>query len=249
MTSRLNLLISVAKFFARSARARSKVLSLYYKSIEFCDWILSLRYLRARSISLRSVFKGHHLYTYRGITCRKFPTDYAIYQMLINDKQPDLVIEIGTNFGGSALYFQDLLDKQGTGGKVHTIDVVDMVTAPLVLENPSIERYLGGWENYPVDRLDQSKKIMVIDDGSHKSEDTLAALRKFSPFVSIGQYFIVEDGVVSKLGMSRRYGGGPMKAISTFLKSNNSFRVDSKIENFFGKNSSSNLTGYLLRID
>ena len=242
-------MVSIAKFFVRGTRARSKLLSAYYKSMEFCDLILSLRYFRARSISLRSVFKGHHLYMYRGITCRKFPTDYAIYQMLINDKKPDLVIEIGTNFGGSALYFQDLLDKLGTGGKVHTIDVVDMVTAPFVLENPNIERYLGGWENYPVNHLDQSKKIMVIDDGSHKSEDTLAALRKFSPFVSIGQYFIVEDGVVSKFGMNRRYSGGPMKAISTFLNSNNSFRVDSKIENFFGKNTSSNVNGYLLRID
>jgi cephalosporin hydroxylase len=249
MTRRFSLLAQIAKFFVRGAHARSKIHSAYYRSMNFCDWIFSLRYLHARRISLRLFYKRHHHYLYRGIPCRKFPTDLAIYQMLINHNKPDLIVEIGTNSAGSALYFQDILDKQNKGGKVHTIDIVDMVTDRLVLENPNIIRFFGGWENYPVELLDQSKETMVIDDGSHVSDDTLAALRKFSPLVSIGQYYIVEDAVLSKFGMNRRYRGGPRKSISTFLKSNKSFLVDSRIENFFGKNSSSNSNGYLLRIE
>ena len=40
---------------------------------------------------------GHFGYTYRGVNCVKCPFDYALYQMLITEVKPDLIIEIGTH--------------------------------------------------------------------------------------------------------------------------------------------------------
>ena len=63
---------------------------------------------------------------YKGVAIQKFPFDYMMYQMIINEVRPDLIIEIGTMHGGSALYLADLLELAGIeGGEVHTIDLLD----------------------------------------------------------------------------------------------------------------------------
>ena len=90
--------------------------------------------------------------------------------------------------------------------------------------------------------------ILVIEDGSHLYEDTLAALQKFSSFVSKGSYFIVEDGIVTELGMKKKFNGGPQKATREFLKANNNFIIDRKWCDFFGPNATFNVNGYLKRI-
>ena len=49
---------------------------------------------------INTISKGHHNVTYRGIKTIKCPFDYVIYQMMIFDLKPDLIIEVGTNHGG-----------------------------------------------------------------------------------------------------------------------------------------------------
>ncbi len=71
---------------------------------------------------VNSLYNGHHLITYRGVKAIKCPFDYVIYQMMIFDLKPDLIIEIGTNErGGTALYFADLLDIIGRGKSIPSI--------------------------------------------------------------------------------------------------------------------------------
>ena len=70
------------------------------------------------SIKLEDIYTGHHKVTYKGVPAIKCPFDYTLYQMIIQEVQPDLVIEIGTNKGGSTLYIADLLElnKKGEDG-------------------------------------------------------------------------------------------------------------------------------------
>lgn len=89
------------------------------------------------------------------------------------------------------------------------------------------------------------KKILVIDDGSHVYNDVYGALQKFCEYVSLGSYFVVEDGVISRLGMNRKYKGGPKKAIKKFLNENNQFEVDRDMCDFFGKNATFSPDGFL----
>jgi cephalosporin hydroxylase len=122
------------------------------------------------NFNLQTICDGHHKVTYRGVKSIRCPFDYVLYQMIISKVKPDLIIEIGTNDGGGSLYLSDLQQLNGFG-VVHTIDIVDMVTNELVLNNNNIKRFLGGYESYDLDNALGFKNILVIDDGSHTSED------------------------------------------------------------------------------
>jgi len=99
---------------------------------------------RQKQFSLDGVNRGHHNTTYRGIPCIKCPFDYVMYQMIINELKPDLIIEIGTNNGGSALYMADILDTIGKG-IIHTIDIESKV-GELVQQHDRINLFTDGWE-------------------------------------------------------------------------------------------------------
>lgn len=197
-------------------------------------------------ISVQSIYEGHHQVTYKGIKAIRCPFDYVIYQMIINEVKPDLVIEIGTNIGGGALYIADLLDSNGKG-ILHTIDIVDIVE-PKVKEHNRIEFFTKGWEDYDLELTKGFEKILIIEDASHLYKDSIGILNKFHQIVTIGSYFIVEDGIINELGLEKSYQGGPLKAIREFLPNHPEFIVDRKWCDMFGKNATFNVNGYLKRI-
>lgn len=197
--------------------------------------------------NLRTIFEGHHKVKYRGVEAFKCPFDYVVYQMIINEIQPDLVVEIGTFHGGTTLYLADLMNIIGHG-MIHTIDKTQSLTSELLVQHPRIKLFTEGWENYDLNIAQLYPRVIVIDDASHIFEDTLKALRKFWPLVTIGSYYIVEDGIVDELGMTKQFNGGPLKAINEFMKSNDNFEIDRHWCDFFGENATFNVNGYLRRI-
>lgn len=194
----------------------------------------------------KSIYKGHHKTTYRGIKAIRCPFDYVLYQMILFDIKPDLVIEIGTNIGGGALYIADILENIGKG-IVHTIDI-KKESSDLLQNHKRIRLFTEGWEKYDLHQADEFKKILVIEDGSHMYEDSLGALKKFAPLVSINSYYIVEDGIINELGMEKEFHGGPLKAINEYLLTNKNFIIDRRWCDFFGTNATFNVNGYLRRI-
>ena len=202
---------------------------------------------RNTNFKLKDIEAGHFHVTYKGIPAIKCPFDYLLYQMLLWQVQPDLVIEIGTNKGGSTLYLADLLGLNGKG-EIHTIDLAENEEEASLLSHPRIRIYKDGFMNYDTSNLSKYETILVIEDGSHSYEDTLAALHKFSPVVSKNSYFIAEDGIVTELGQEKEFNGGPQKAIAEFLKKNSNFIIDRKWCDFFGPNATFNINGYLKKI-
>ncbi len=201
---------------------------------------------RKTKFELKDIDEGHHKVTYKGIPAIKCPFDYVIYQMIVFGVQPDLIIEIGTNAGGSSLYLADLLDLNKKG-ELHTIDLPGNTEHHSLHSHSRIKVFKSGFENYDTAELPKFKTILVIEDGSHTYEDSLAALNKFSPFVSPGSYYIAEDGIIDSLGRKKEYNGGPVRAIEEFLSTNKNFFIDRKWCDFFGKNSTFNISGYLKR--
>jgi cephalosporin hydroxylase len=200
-----------------------------------------------KSFSLKDIDAGHHKVTYKGITAIKCPFDYVLYQMIVFEIKPDLIIEIGTNAGGAALYLADMLEINKKG-ELHTIDLPENKENELLHTHPRIKVFKKGFQGYDVSLLTNFKTIMVIDDGSHIYGDVKEALAKFSPFISPGSYFIVEDGIITELGLEKEYNGGPKKAIREFLKENSHFTIDETWCNFFGHNATFNINGYIKRI-
>jgi cephalosporin hydroxylase len=194
----------------------------------------------------KSIYEGHHKFTYRGVKAIRCPFDYALYQMVLFDAKPDLIIEIGTNMGGGALYIADILENIGKG-IIHTIDI-KKESSDLLQNHKRIRLFTGGWGKYDIREADEFKKILVIEDGSHMYEDSLGALKKFAPLVSVNSYYIVEDGIINKLGMEKEFRGGPLKAINEYLSTNENFIIDRRWCDYFGTNATFNVNGYLRRI-
>lgn len=201
------------------------------------------------NFNINTITQGHHKYTYRGIKTIKCPFDYALYQMIIFDVKPDLIIEIGTNHGGSSLYLADMLNIIGSG-VVHTIDIKKYPINELVKSNKRIKRFVSpnGFRDYDLNLAKNFKKILIIDDGSHQYKDVIDSLEKFKHLISKDSYFIVEDGILDKIGLANQYGGGPNKAILEFLDKNTDFKIDTNLCNFFGENATFNTFGYLKKI-
>lgn len=204
--------------------------------------------------SIKSISDGHQNTYYRGLKTIKCPFDYVIYQMIINEVKPDLIIEIGTAYGGSSLYLADLLNNIGNG-IVHTIDISDdwfnsnnNDLKSLVTNNPRIKRFLGGYQNYDIKNAEGFSKIMLIDDGSHHYSDVIEVMNKFKNIISKDSYMIIEDGSLVWVGLEEAYNGGPLKAIDEFISSNSEFVIDRKWCDFFGYNATFNPNGYLKRI-
>ena len=150
--------------------------------------------------NVNTIGEGHHRVHYRGIKTIKNPFDYLLYQMIISEVQPDLIIEIGTNHGGGALYMANLMDLSGAEiGEIHTIDIKEYPMNKLVTDHPRIKRFLGGYESYNLKNAESFKNIMVIDDGSHQYIDVLNSMNKFKDIISVGSYFIAEDGYRARI--------------------------------------------------
>jgi len=198
--------------------------------------------------SLKSIEKGHLNTTYRGVPMHKCPFDFVIYQMIINELKPDLIIEIGTYKGGGALYYADLLDIIGKG-EVHTINIFDDVEDLQIINNPRIKRFIEGYQNYDLNLAKGFEKILVIDDGSHHAHEVLEAFKKFNSLVTLNSYYIIEDGVLSDLGYNPSYSGGPLQVMDEIINSTKNFIVDRKWCDFYGDNATFNPNGYLKKIN
>jgi len=180
-----------------------------------------------------------------GTQTLKNPLDLWIYQEILAETKPELIVETGTYAGGSALYLAsicDLLDR----GEVVSIDI-----RPVSDEYPAHPRltYLGGKASTDdeviaeVRRRAEGKSTMVILDSDHSQAYVEAELEALADLVSPGCYLIVED---SNIGLVRKdLMPGPHEAIETFLARRDDFEIDRKRERFM---ITFNPSGFLHRV-
>src|SRR5687768_2570159 len=79
-----------------------------------------------------------------GVPTLKEPADLWVYQEILSEKRPDLLLEAGTAHGGSALYLATIMDALGHG-RIITVDVRDRGPRPV---HPRIT-YLTGRSTDP----------------------------------------------------------------------------------------------------
>jgi cephalosporin hydroxylase len=181
-----------------------------------------------------------------GVRTDKCPLDLWIYQELLTELRPDLIVETGTAFGGSALYLAsicDLLDH----GSVVTIDVQEQRLRP---EHPRIEYVLGSSTDPDVvasvkARISPDDTVLVILDSDHSKNHVLQELRLYGPLVTRGSYLICEDTILNGHPVSPEFGPGPMEAVQDFLASTPDFVADGGREKLY---LTFNRNGYLRRV-
>lgn len=184
--------------------------------------------------------------TYFGIPAIKSPTDSWVYQEMIYDMQPDVIIEIGNHQGGSTLMLAHLLDLIGKG-KIIGIDIDQSIIHEPVRQHPRITLIEGDackMYDKVTSLLSDGDRILVIEDSSHEYENTLNVLRTYSGLTRVGDYLIVEDSICHH-GVDEGPKPGPYEAIETFVGETDKFEIDRNMESFF---ITSNPKGFLKRV-
>lgn len=149
---------------------------------------------------------------YAGTPISKFPEDLRVYEHLLWDMAPNVVIEIGIRHGGSGLWFRDRLRTLESYGRItgppHVICIdvdIDQAIPYVARADPgygeTIDFVKGDVTDPAVAQQVESMlrpgaRPFVIEDSAHVYDTTYAALENFSHLVPVGGYFVVEDGCV-----------------------------------------------------
>jgi cephalosporin hydroxylase len=165
------------------------------------------------------VWKGT---TWHGVRTLKLPSDIWNYQEIIFDHGIENVIETGTCFGGSALFFAETLAAR-RGGRVVTIDV-DGQTRQLGASHERIHFLVG--DSAAPEMVSKALSLIaprngrtfLILDSDHSRDHVLRELRAWVPHLRSRDYLVVEDSVVNGNPVRPEHGPGPMEAIAQYLQ-------------------------------
>ena len=175
--------------------------------------------------------------TWMGVKAYKNPLDCWIYQEIVHEVRPEVIVELGSYAGGSTLYLCHLLDIVGAGEVVS----VDIDRAHFAVKHPRLVEITGDCASEEVRAQVfarcAGKRTLVLHDADHTRDAVLRDLRNFADLVSVGSYLIVEDGVVDvfdptateRLGWHRQ---GPLVATRLFLQEDARFEVDESRERY-----------------
>lgn len=169
-----------------------------------------------------------------GVPTQKCPLDLWIYQEILQELRPDLIIETGTASGGSALYLASICDLLGKG-RILSIDIDARPERP----QHARVRYLHGSSVAPeiIDEVRSemagARCVLVILDSDHAQAHVERELQLYAPLVTPGSWLIVEDTNVNGRPVAAHHGPGPAEALEAFLARTNEFEVDVEREKFF----------------
>lgn len=196
--------------------------------------------LNAALIAYDKLFETKKIWAqqrWAGVQTQQNPNDAWIIQEILWDTQPDLLIETGTQNGGSALFYAFIMNQYNPYAKVVTIDKAHVDEyKPLysikdhckqlgcknATDNPLWKQHVtflqgDSTSHAIIDKLNEftarSLSTMVILDSLHSYAHVLKELEVYSEAVSIGEYLIVQDTKLDRL----RGRPGPRAAVKTWL--------------------------------
>ena len=154
--------------------------------------------------------------------------DLWTIQETLAEIKPALLIECGTNRGGSARYYSHLFDLMGHG-EIVSIDVEKLHE----LELPRVQFLLGSSVDDAIVSTVRERvarcggPVMVILDSDHSEAHVARELEIYSTFVTHGSYLMVQDGVIDVVSTFQKQGRpGPLPAIRKFLAKHSEFALD-----------------------
>lgn len=155
--------------------------------------------------------RQHTSDSYAGVPLSKFPEDLRVYEHLLWGSRSDTVIEVGAQFGGSALWFRDRLRafaRYGRISRAHVISIdldIEVARSNIAALDPDYAAEITvvngdvcdpAIADHVIELLAPGSRCFVVEDSAHVYETTWAALTSFSSLVPLGGYFVVEDGCV-----------------------------------------------------
>lgn len=155
-------------------------------------------------------------------------SDLWTIQETIADLRPSLIVETGTNRGGSSLFYAHLLDLLATDGRIVTIDIARQHE----LRHPRVTYLLGDSTSEPIAAQVRAMAaaspgpVFVILDSDHSRDHVAKELEIYAPLVTPGSYVMVQDGSIDTMSYFKRDRPGPLPAIHRFLAAHPEFEID-----------------------
>ena len=181
-----------------------------------------------------------------GTPTQQCPLDLWVFQEIMHETKPDVLVEAGTFKGGSAGYYAALFDAMGRG-RVITIDIEKQPNLPV---HPRITYLLGSSTSDEIvekvkSLIKPGEKVMVILDSDHRRDHVYRELEKYNDIVTPGNYLIVQDTHFNGHPILPKFGPGPYEAVQDFLKTTDRFSVDRSREKLL---MTFNPSGFLKRV-
>ena len=187
--------------------------------------------------------------TWLGVPLVKTPADILVFQQIITETRPELIVETGAYVGGSALLFASIQELLGIEGKVIAVDIDLSFVHARVREHPRIELIEGSSTDPEVfSRIRaaaRGKRAMVDLDADHRAHHVLAELRAYSPLVSPNCYLVVEDSFFGGRPVRPDAVPGPSEALDAWFAEEPPFESDRWRERYL---LTQNPRGYMRRI-
>ena len=140
-----------------------------------------------------------------GILTWKLEDDLDRYRRIIDATRPEVIIETGTAFGGSAIWFSQFAE-------VITIDADGERARPVRPQYPHIHWLVGDTLDPAVSDcardLVNGRRTMVVLDSEHAAPHVLREIQTYGRMVSPGCYLVVEDGIFDLVDPSLAHLGG-----------------------------------------
>ena len=169
-----------------------------------------------------------------GTSASKCPFDLFLYQEIIYELKPDIIIECGTAAGGTTYFLASICDLIGKG-YVISMDIDDQPNKP---QHKRIKYLVGSSTDEKIfnaikSAIKPSDVVLVILDSAHNKDHVFNEIKLYNHLVTKGSYLIVEDSNINGNPVYPGYGPGPKEAIEEFMKENQDFVVDKDKEKFF----------------
>ena len=176
-----------------------------------------------------------HKYSYQfnwlGIPIIQMPGDLVMFQEIIYNTRPDLVIEIGVARGGSLVFWASMQELCGIkDGAVLGVDIDIRNHTKQAIASSSMNSRIHLMQGSSTDRdvvekvkdfASQYSKIMVVLDSNHTHDHVLGELESYAQLVSPNCFLLVLDTVIDDLEKdpSREWGPGanPKTATIEFM--------------------------------
>jgi cephalosporin hydroxylase len=176
---------------------------------------------------------GYHLWYYystvwtttcwAGVKVEKPVCDLWNYQEIIFDLKPNLIVEFGTLFGGSALFLSSVLRQLGRRYRVLSVDINHDSVSPKAREDPNIDLMLSSSTSPDVARrinelcVDYPGPTFAILDSDHHKNHVFAEMLLLRPILKTGDYLVVEDGNINGHPVLPAWGEGPYEALQEYF--------------------------------
>lgn len=188
-------------------------------------------------------YKFGYNFEWLGIPVIRLPDDILVFQELVWQVKPKLIVEVGVARGGSCILSASLLKLIGDSeSKCIGIDIDIRAHNRNRIENHLVSDKIELYETSSIDNdffinfkdkyNNLTPKIIVLDS-NHSGEHVYRELQMYSQMLQSGDYIVTPDTVIEFFpagyyAESRNWdkGDNPYSALMKFLTEDDSFEID-----------------------